>query len=421
MPSPVLPKTQKKAPGSPQQVVYKLAELFCGPGGIGLAAKGVEHQRNGKSFKISPVWANDIDADTCRTYAHNIHGIGFNEELPKHVVAGPIQEVPDLSKQSIPEFNALAFGFPCNDFSIVGEKRGLNGQFGPLYTHGVRALNAQAPDWFIAENVGGLVNQNEGKTFNLILNDLVNAGPGYVVTPHLYRFEEYGVPQSRHRVVIVGLRKDLNKKFAVPIPTHHSLEDFVSVEEILRQDISPSASHNTLTRQSERVTERLQLIAPGKNAWWLDELLQLSDSDLVDSVRRLRPQFQKYFGFSPKNVKKLRAKIKEVKLNVKSARMSHIYKRLDPQKPCYTITGSGGGGTHVYHWDEPRALTNRERARIQGFPDDFSFYGSSESARKQIGMAVPVSGAKAILRAILKTMAEEPYTSVPQDIAFSND
>ena len=75
-----------------------------------------------------------------------------------------------------------------------------------------------------------------------------------------------------------------------------------------------------------------------------------------------------------------------LKLNVKGARMSQIYKRLDPDKPSYTITGSGGGGTHVYHWSEHRALTNRERARLQTFPDNFVFEGSKESAIKQIGI-----------------------------------
>ena len=92
-----------------------------------------------------------------------------------------------------------------------------------------------------------------------------------------------------------------------------------------------------------------------------------------------------------------------------------IYKRLDPNKPSYTITGSGGGGTHVYHWKENRALTNRERARLQTFPDSFEFFGSKESVRKQIGMAVPVKGAKIILTSVLKTFAKIDYSSVPSN------
>lgn len=87
-----------------------------------------------------------------------------------------------------------------------------------------------------------------------------------------------------------------------------------------------------------------------------------------------------------------------LRLNVKGAKISQIYKRLDPNKPAYTVTGSGGGGTHIYHYAEPRALTNRERARLQTFPDTYIFEGSKESVRKQIGMAVPSKGAKVILK-----------------------
>ena len=76
------------------------------------------------------------------------------------------------------------------------------------------------------------------------------------------------------------------------------------------------------------------------------------------------------------------------------------------------MTGSGGGGTHIYHYSEPRALTNRERARLQTFPDSYVFEGSKESVRKQIGMAVPPRGAQIIFEAILKTFAGIPYESM---------
>ena len=84
--------------------------------------------------------------------------------------------------------------------------------------------------------------------------------------------------------------------------------------------------------------------------------------------------------------------------------------------PSYTVTGSGGGGTHIYHWEEPRALTNRERARLQTFPDTYFFEGSKEQVRKQIGMAVPCEGAKLIFEAVLKTFAGVEYDSVEPNI-----
>ena len=95
--------------------------------------------------------------------------------------------------------------------------------------------------------------------------------------------------------------------------------------------------------------------------------------------------------------------------------MSHIYRRLEADKPAYTLTGSGGGGTHVYHWCEQRALTNDERAALQTFPPTFEFKGTQEQIRKQIGMAVPTLGAKQIFEAILKTFAKVPYESVAPD------
>ena len=131
------------------------------------------------------------------------------------------------------------------------------------------------------------------------------------------------------------------------------------------------------------MVERLKHIKPGENAW---------TADLPEHLQ----------------------------LNVKGAKMSMIYKRLDPNKPSYTVTGSGGGGTHVYHWDEPRALTNRERARIQTFPDNFTFFGSKESVRRQIGMAVPVEGAKIILEAVLKTIAGQDYESVDASYKYED-
>ena len=108
-----------------------------------------------------------------------------------------------------------------------------------------------------------------------------------------------------------------------------------------------------------------------------------------------------------------------IRLKVTKAKLSNIYKRLDSTKPAYTVTGSGGGGTHMYHWEENRALTNRERARIQTFPDWFEFSGSKESIRKQIGMAIPPNGAKIIIESIIATLYDKNYNSTVPNIDVS--
>jgi DNA (cytosine-5)-methyltransferase 1 len=351
-------------------IKFKFAELFSGPGGLALGALRSFAENNKEIYGVEPVWSNDFDIDTCKTYAKNIHN---GDET--NVICAPIQEI-DFSK--VPKFDVLAFGFPCNDFSIVGEQKGFNGEYGPLYSYGVKAINTHKPKWFIAENVSGLQSANNGLAFKQILHDLENAGDGYELTAHLYKFEEYGVPQQRHRIVMVGIRKDLGLKFKVPAPT--TKDRYVNSQDAIeRPKIASDAPNHELTKQAENVVERLRYIPAGENAW--------------------------YEGIP-----------EHLRLNVKGARMSQIYKRLHPEKPAYTITGSGGGGTHVYHWSEHRALTNRERARLQSFPDDFVFEGSKESVRKQIGMAVPPAGAHIVIEAVLKTFAGIPYESIPQKL-----
>ena len=339
---------------------FRLGELFCGPGGI---AWGATHADIGNpEYTIVHQWANDYDANTCNTYRHNIC-----PQDPQSVYHEDIRKF-DMTK--LAPIDALAFGFPCNDYSVVGEQKGMDGVYGPLYSYGVKALKLFRPKWFLAENVGGLRNANDGKAFTKILTELRDAG--YTITPHLYKFEDYGIPQARHRIIIVGIRDDLDVVYKVPSTTPYANIDNSCKTAIEIPPIPSNALNNEPTKQSPIVVERLKHIKPGENAFTanLPEALQL---------------------------------------NIKGARISQIYKRLDPEKPAYTVTGSGGGGTHIYHWSEPRALTNRERARLQPFPDSYEFVGSKESVRKQIGMAVPCRGAKIIFEAILKSFAGIEY------------
>lgn len=354
-------------------MIFKLGEFFCGPGGIALGADlaGSIVTNDGSIFGISHSWATDYDLDTCRTYSKNIHKKDFEDN--NEVILSDIREL-DISL--LPKVDGFAFGFPCNDFSIVGESKGLDGNFGPLYSYGVSLLKLQKPMWFVAENVGGLSSANEGKAFQQILNDMENAG--YKLVANLYKFETYGVPQARHRIIIVGIRNDIDVVFKVPAPIH--LGKYRTAKEALTNPPIPKdALNHEITKQSATVIERLKYIKAGDNAW---------SEDIPEHLR----------------------------LKVKGAKLSNIYKRLHPEYPAYTVTGSGGGGTHMYHWEENRALTNRERARLQTFPDSYYFIGSKESVRKQIGMAVPPEGMKVIFEALLKSFAGIEYDSIRASI-----
>jgi DNA (cytosine-5)-methyltransferase 1 len=349
-------------------VIFKLGELFCGAGGLGLGALQAKVHTNGTDYSIASVWANDYDEDACETYRNNIC-----KDQPDIVIH---KSVNDLKMDTLEAIDGLAFGFPCNDFSALGEKKGTNGTYGPLYSYGIEALKHFRPKWFLAENVSGLRHANEGKDLKMILDAMYEAG--YDIYPHLYKFEEYGVPQSRHRIIIVGLEEDLNLNFKIPAPT--VVVPITCREAIENPPIPKDVPNQELTAQDETVVARLKHIKPGQNAFTAD----------------IPPELQ---------------------LKILGAKISQIYKRLDPGKPSYTITGSGGGGTHVYHWKENRALTNRERARLQSFPDTFVFHGSKESVRRQVGMAVPPVAAKVLFEAILKTFAGVQYESVQPSIA----
>lgn len=350
------------------KVILRLGEFFSGPGGLAKGAVTSTSVNNGTQLSIISAWANDYDEDTCKTYALNLEG----EINSENVLCSDVRKV-DI--KSLAPVDIFAYGFPCNDFSVVGERLGFEGKFGGLYSYGVEVLNIHKPKVLVAENVGGINSANQGNAFKKILHDLENAGNGYNLTVHKYKSEDYGVPQTRHRYVIVGIDKTLGLGFKVPAPSHK--DNPVPVKKAL-SGIPKNTSNHEFPHMSKVVAERLTYIKPGENVW---------NADLPDHL----------------------------KLNVKSAKLSQIYKRLHPDRPSYTITGSGGGGTHGYHHSEPRPLTNRERARIQTFPDDFKFIGNYSSVRKQIGMAVPVRLANVIFTAILDTLNGKSYPDIPSN------
>ena len=369
---------------------YRMGELFSGPGGMALGAKLAADAIGG--VKIEHAWANDYDLETCETYLRNVLKKPYSDKavLVRETSALPqegvviCKDVRDLDISALPKVSGFAFGFPCNDYSLVGEWKGLKGEYGPLYTYGVRVLAAQSPEWFVAENVSGLRGANEGRAFQEILAALHRPGGDleYKLVPHLYSFDEYGVPQRRKRIVIVGIRADLEAEFRVPSPSMYANID-VTAEHALTNPPIPMQAHNhELTKQSDKVVQRLSYLQAGENA------------------------------FSPRA---LAIMPKDLHINTRTT-ISTTYRRLEPDKPAYTVTGSGGGGSHMYHWVLNRALTNRERARLQTFPDWFTFEGGRSSVRRQIGMAVPPQGAAAIFTALFRSLKGTEYPSIQANI-----
>lgn len=330
--------------------VFRVGELFAGAGGLALGG----HLATIGDVGFRHIWVNDIDPDACRTISENLR------LSAKQVHCCPVESI---NMAHLDRVDGLAFGFPCNDFSIVGERHGIRGKFGGMYQWCIEALNELQPIFFVAENVSGMASSGKKRDMEQILVAFETAG--YTIHPHLYRFEEYGLPQARHRIIIVGFRSDLKINFHPPLPDPNTTRS--TCQEALK-DIPVDAPNHEFAKQTTRVKERLSYIRPGENA------------------------------FTANIPHHLQLKMKS------GAKISQIYKRLNPDAPAYTVTGSGGGGTHIYHWKEPRSLTNRERARLQTFPDDYHFVGGRESVRKQIGMAVPPLGAKIIFTAVLRSL-----------------
>lgn len=348
-----------------KEKVFKLGELFCGPGGIACGAMRA-HSADGK-LSIEHTWANDFDQDTCKTYIKNIC-----PDSPESVIC---RDVRDLDIKKLNKIDAFCYGFPCNSFSNVGKHQGLdNEKFGQLYWYGIEVLKKFQPQWFVAENVSGIRSAGSGD-FQIILNDMREAG--YKLNVNLYKAEQYGIPQTRHRVIVVGIRNDIPVEFKVPSPRIYENCDISSRTAL--SNIADNALNNEQRNLSKKVMTRLSYIRPGENVWQAEERL---GSEFPDDL-------------------KIKTKTK----------ISQIYRKLDPNKPAYTVTAAGGGGTFMYHWTD-RELTNRERARIQTFPDDYEFVGSYSSVRKQIGMAVPCKLSEIVITAILNCFAGIDYPSV---------
>ncbi|HOX41463.1 MAG TPA: DNA cytosine methyltransferase [bacterium] len=327
----------------------KLLSLFSGCGGLDLGFEKAGYD---------VVWANDHEHWSCQTLKKNFHG---------QVVEA---DIADIDFEKTPDVDIITGGFPCQDFSMIWKRGGLETNRGNLYRFFVKAVKTKMPKVFVAENVKGLLTANGGKAIRQIVKDFAEVG--YKIDINLYNFANYGAPQLRERVLIVGVRHDLEFEFSKPEPTH-TPETYVTAGQALEgaEKVPYNNEHQNI---KEKTREMLKLIPEGGN-------------------------FSALPKDSPYYVKGM---------------ISHVYRRLDRNKPSTTIIAGGGGGTWGYHFEEPRPLTNRERARLFGYPDNFVFEGSITEVRRQIGNSVPPVAAKAIAEHLLPAFKANSVVVVNQ-------
>jgi DNA (cytosine-5)-methyltransferase 1 len=335
---------------------YAAVSLFSGCGGMDFGAE--------QTGRAQVVWAIDNEHWAVQTYKRN---------LGHHIVEGDITEtdVPDVP------CDLLLAGPPCQDYSTLWNHDGLKTARGNLFRQVARFLDALQPAAFVIENVPGLLSANGGAAWTLVrhalrsptsfVSDAAGSPVRYDISAEVVDMADLGVPQQRDRLIVMGVRRDLG---VLPpmVPTPFACRQ-TTVREALDVDPLPDdAPNHERGLDSPAVVERLMMIPAGSNY------------EVIPAGHRLA-------------VKGL---------------ISHVYRRLDPDKPSYTIIAGGGGGTHGYHHAEPRRLSNREKARLQGFPDDFIFEhgcgtGSNQArsmyprVRRQIGNAVPPPAARVIV------------------------
>ena len=325
----------------------KIISLFSGCGGLDLGF----HQEG-----YETVWANDFDHWACETFKKNIGDV---------IVEGDIEQIDPYDNKSIPDCDIVLGGFPCQDFSMIWKRPGLDGERGNLYKSFLRVVDAKKPKAFVAENVKGLLTANNKQAIKQIVKDFENIAPGYNVKVKLYNFADYGVAQLRERLLIVGIRSDIDFDFEHPEPTHSATDKDLLPHVTAGQALANIASDAKNIEQqnlSPKTVEKLKLISAGGN---------------FTDIPKDHPLYVK-------------------------GMISHVYRRIHPDEPSKTIIAAGGGGTWGYHYPEPRSLTNRERARLQSFPDDFEFVGTMSQVRKQIGNAVPPQGVRELARTLKK-------------------
>lgn len=291
-----------------------IISLFCGAGGLDL---GLIQAGN------NVVWANDIDGDAIATYSHNIGG---------EVVCADIR---DVDMHHLPDADAVVGGFPCQGFSMANLRRNGDDARNQLYRFFCDAVRIKRPKFFIAENVKGILSLDGGSAIKKIVGDFSDAG--YEVSVNLVNMADYGVPQIRQRVIILGQRTDMGSTQLLKLPQKTNSKD-----------------------------------GNGLPKW--------------KTMREAIGHFPE--PDSPNDVKNHVGSSYRV-----NARNFTGHRPTDPDKPSPTILarGNGGGGVvAIPHYNGTRRLTIRESAAIQTFPDDFEFVGKNGSCYRQIGNAVPV-------------------------------
>lgn len=340
---------------------YSAIELFAGAGGL---AVGMEEAG------INCVALNEIDKWACQTLRAN---------RPNwNVLEGDIKDY-SFSEYYNNSVDIVTGGFPCQAFSYAVKKLGLNDARGTLFYEFARVVQEVNPIICVGENVRGLLSHDNGKTLQGMISILDEIG--YNVVPvKVLKAVNYRVPQKRERLIIVGIRKDIEVEYEYPKPSKkiYNLSDALKKGELYDCDVPKSAG----AKYPLSKMEVLDLVPP--KGYWRDLPLDIQKEYMGGSF---------FLGGGK----------------------TGMARRIGWDEPCLTLTCSPAQKqTERCHPDETRPFTVREYARIQTFPDNWVFAGSLAQQYKQIGNAVPVNLGKEVGYSIIKFLNKVYSLSKPK-------
>lgn len=300
----------------------RVASLFCGCGGtdVGLLGDFTYLDKYYPSNDMEIVYANDIDDNACKLFEENF---GIKPDN---------RDIREVKSSELPDFDILTGGFPCQSFSIVAQnpkRLGIKDDRGKLFFEMCRILREKQPMCFIAENVKGIISANKKEAFPLIIEEFEKSG--YDVTYSILNSVNYGVPQKRERVIIVGFRKDLNIKFEFPDMPIDVEDDYVPLEKVIETVV--------------------------------DERYFFSDRAVQGMMKKRE------------TMNKGRAQDITKPCNTVGSHLAKV--SLNSTDPVLLVDG------------RYRRFTPREVARIQSFPERFSLIGTEAAQYRALGNAIP--------------------------------
>ena len=397
---------------------YGLISLFSGAGGMDL---GFEQA----GFNI--LWANDFDEDATITYQNNIGNIMLGD-------------ITSISSEEIPDNpDVIIGGFPCQGFSVANTNRNMQDERNFLYKEMLRIIKDKQPKVFVAENVKGLLSMEKGKVIEMILKDFKEIG--YDVDYKILNAADFGVPQARERVIIIG--NNLGIKNIFPKETHaekikhqktlfpsSELKPYISTKDAIGYLSDVKISYNPIPLDDKIIYNHMASTNVSDKFWARKH--DVDQADICDYLKSWRDKsnwttkkIDEHFGYkytaghwfrkdnnsgtipSPEDwweLKKIlhfddKYDIEVTELVEKEIVYEQSLRITNWNRPSDTITAT----SPEIHVNKKRRLSARECAILQTFPDDFIFYGSLSSMYRQIGNAVPVKLANAIANSI-KTM-----------------